>query len=71
MSGQSPPVPRYYQQPPVMRMGVSQMETVGHVFLIPIFEIKKFGRDFEYIDADDDNKLEVKNKEFVISHTDW
>lgn len=55
----TPLAPRYYQQPPVMRLGVIQMETVGHVFLIPIFERKGYETSFEYTDADSDKKLVI------------
>lgn len=57
---------RCYQWPPVMRLGVSQMETEGHVFLIPIFESKRHGEDLEYNDAGDEVNL-VQDEKFVTT----
>lgn len=42
-----------------MRLGVSRMETEGHVFLIPMFESKRHGEDLEYNDAGDDNEVNL------------
>lgn len=59
---------RCYQWPPVMRLGVSRMETEGHVFLIPIFESKRHGEDLEYNDAGDDSEVNlVEDEKFVTT----
>lgn len=54
---------RCYQWPPVMRLGVSRMETEGHVFLIPIFESKRHEEDCVYNDAGDDSEVNLVEDE--------
>lgn len=60
MAGAQPLALRFYQRPPVMRLGVSRMETVGHVFLIRIFKSYKTPQqDFEHLIHTADNKLHL------------
>lgn len=60
MAGAQPLALRFYQRPPVMRLGVTRMETVGHVFLIRIFKSYKTPhQDFEHLILTADNEIHL------------